>query len=117
MVRIGPDEVSFTDLGAINDILGHSSPFMKAPVYDSMSVKPPGIFSLREKEQHRDRRRLLSHAFSQSNLYKTEPLIAEHLRELLTKLDSDAEKPKDIWLLFRLLALDIVGAFSSELND
>jgi cytochrome P450 len=117
VVRIGPNEISFTDIGVINDILGLSSPFMKAPIYDSMSVKPPGVFSLRDKEQHRDRRRLLSHAFAQSNLYKTEPLILEHVRELLTKLDSDPEKPKDVWLLFRLLALDIVGAFSSRLND
>jgi cytochrome P450 len=77
VVRIGPDEVSFTDVGAINEILGLTSPFMKAPIYDSMSVKPPGIFSLRDKEQHRERRRLLSHAFSQSNLYKAEPLITE----------------------------------------
>ena len=117
MVRIGPDELSFTDIGAINEILGLTSSFMKAPIYDSMSVKPPGVFSLREKDQHRERRRLLSHAFSQSNLYKTEPLIAEHLKELLVLLDSNPGKPKDVWLLFRLLALDIVGTFSSKLND
>jgi len=34
----------------------------------------------------------------------------------LLRLDSHPEKSKDVWLLFRLLALDIVGMLSSRLN-
>jgi len=41
-------------MGPINEILVLTSPFIKAPLYDSMSVKPPGIFSLRDKEQHKE---------------------------------------------------------------
>ena len=52
VVRTEPDEVSFIYMGPINEILVLTSPFMKAPIYDSMSVKLPGIFSLGDKKQH-----------------------------------------------------------------
>jgi hypothetical protein len=64
-------------MGSINEILVFTFLFINTTIYDSMSVKPPRTFILRDKEQHKERYRLLSHAFSQSNLYKAEPLITE----------------------------------------
>ncbi len=76
-VRIGPNEVSFSDIDCIKEIYGHQTVFMKAPVYVTMSMEPLGIFSMRDKYQHSQRRKLLSHTFSQSNLHESEPLISD----------------------------------------
>jgi cytochrome P450 len=109
VVRIGPREVSFSDRNVIKDIYGQTSVYLKAPIYDSFSLKPPGIFSMRDKAQHRERRRQLSHTFSQSNLYDTEPIIADTLRKFLHRLDGNLGKPRDVLVPLRMLALDILG--------
>lgn len=83
--------------------------FPKAPVYDSMVVPPGGIFSFRNKKQHSQRRRLLSHAFSQANLQDTEPLIRDHVKIALECINSSLGVPIDIFTSFRRLSFDIVG--------
>jgi hypothetical protein len=82
------------------------TPFMKAPVYDSMSVKPLGIFSLRDKKA---RRRVLSHAFSQSNAMACVALMQQHLQRLVGVVDQASGEAVDVFLLFRLFALGVVG--------
>jgi hypothetical protein len=81
-VRIGPNEVSLSDIESVNRIYGHQSNVKKALVYETMSIPPLGIFSLRDKNEHSQRRRLLSHVFSQSNLLDSEPIIMSHVRKL-----------------------------------
>lgn len=85
---------------------------MKAPVYDTMSLPPFGIFSMRNRADHSQRRRLLSHAFAQSSLYESEPLIEGNVKALLLRLENGLEMPVDVMSLFRLLAFDIVGKTS-----
>lgn len=108
-VRIGPNEVSFSDEEAVKEIYGQQTEFMKSHFYDAVAKPVPGIFSMRNKAEHGQRRRLLSHAFSQSNLQNTEPLIREQIQRLLFRLDNEAGRPSDMLLLFRLLAFDIIG--------
>lgn len=74
-VRIGPNEVSFADASVIKEIRGQQTAYMEASAYESMSVKPLGIFSLRNQADHSRRRSPLSHAFSQANLKNITPLI------------------------------------------
>lgn len=108
-IRIAPNEISFSDRGSIKELYGQQTTFLKAPIYDTMSVPPFGIFSMRDRADHSQRRRLLSHAFAQSSLYESEPLIKDNIRALLSRLDSEMQKPVDVMALFRLLAFDIVG--------
>jgi cytochrome P450 len=108
-VRIGPNEVSFSDRGSIKDIYGQQTTFMKAPIYDTMSIPPFGIFSMRNRTDHSQRRRLLSHAFAQSSLLESEPLIKNNIKALVSRLGSELNKPVDVMSLFRLLAFDVVG--------
>lgn len=82
---------------------------MKAPWYDYMSEHPVGIFSLRDRKAHSDRRRLLSHAFSQSALNDAEPTVAELINKIVVVLARAAGNPVDVLLLCRRLSLDIVG--------
>jgi cytochrome P450 len=108
-VRVGPNEVSFSGIDEIKQIYGQQTSFLKAPIYETMSQEPLGIFSLREKSAHSQRRKLLSHAFSQSNLFDTEPLILHHVQRLVDCVQKHSGKPLDMLALFRLVAFDIVG--------
>ena len=108
-VQIGPNEVSFADVSMVNEIYGQNTPFMKAPVYDTFALAPPGIFILRDKEHHRQRRRLLSHAFSYSNILDAESLMVENLNKFLNILDSNLDQPVDMLSRSRMLVLDTVG--------
>lgn len=109
VVRIGPQELSFSDAQAVREIYGQQTGFMKAPVYEIMSIKPLGVFSLRDKAEHSARRRLLSHAFSQTNLFDCEPLIQQHIEKLTLLVEAGLGKSLNMLSLFRLTAFDIVG--------
>ncbi|KAK5017362.1 hypothetical protein LTR16_001803 [Cryomyces antarcticus] len=109
VVRVGPTEVSFSDAEVIKELYSQNSAYMKAPVYDDFSLQPVGIFGMRKKEDHKQRRRLLSHAFAQSTLLETEPLIAGVVKLLLEHVESNVGQPLDVLALFRMLALDVVG--------
>ncbi|OQO05753.1 hypothetical protein B0A48_09847 [Cryoendolithus antarcticus] len=108
-VRIGPQEVSFASAEAINTIYGQQTVFMKAPIYESMSLQPLGIFSIRDKEAHSQRRSLLSHAFSSSNLQNTEPVIRERVDYLMQVLRQSKGSSVDALERFRAFSLDVVG--------
>ena len=112
-VRIGPQEVSYSNPQMIKELYGQQTAFMKAPIYDILSLKPLGIFSMRDKTDHSQRRRLLSHAFSQSNLLDTEPLIKQQIHKLVAHLDGRLGQSLDMLSLFRMTAFEIVGMTSS----
>ena len=108
-IRIGPNELSFSDAETVKEIYGQQTSFQKAPIYEFMTLPPLGVFSLINKNAHSQRRRLLSHAFSQSNLLESEPLIRRHIQNLLMYISTRLEKPVDMLKCFRFTAFDIVG--------
>ena len=108
-VLIGPHEISLSDISNVKELYGQQTSFMKAPVYESMTMPPNGVFSMRDKTAHSQRRRLLSHAFSQSSLFESEPLIQKQIHKLLEIVRSSSGEPLDMLNLFRLAAFDIVG--------
>ncbi|KAK4985025.1 hypothetical protein LTR50_006245 [Elasticomyces elasticus] len=114
VVRIGPKEVSFSSARVIKELYGQASTFLKAPSYDDFSLHPVGIFSMRNKNDHKQRRKLLSPAFAQSNLLETEPLIVTVVKRFLKRVESKVGHPQDVLALFRMLALDIVGGFENS---
>lgn len=108
-VLVGPNEISFSDASNVRDLYGQQTSFLKAPVYESMTLPPNGIFSMRDKVQHSQRRKLLSHAFSQTNLYECEPLIHKQIEKLVLLLQDRIGNPTDMLNWFRLTAFDVVG--------
>ena len=64
---------------------------------------------MRDKTAHGQRRKLLSHAFSQSNLHECEPLIDQQVQKLLRVVQDSTGKPIDMLNWFRLTAFDVVG--------
>lgn len=112
-VLTGPNEISLSDISNVKDLYGQQTSFMKAPVYESLTMRPHGVFSLRDKTAHSQRRRLLSHAFSQSNLHDCEPLIHTEISKLVKAVQGGAGKPMDMLNWFRLAAFDIVGTIDA----
>ncbi|KAJ9609570.1 hypothetical protein H2200_005897 [Cladophialophora chaetospira] len=108
-VRVAPNELSFSNSECVREIYGQQTNFLKAKIYETMSLPPLGIFSMRGKEEHSQRRRLLSHAFAQSSLMDSEPLIRVHVEKVLREVRSGAHAPLDVMQLFRRAAFDIVG--------
>jgi cytochrome P450 len=108
-VRVGPNEVSFSNISTVKEIYGQGTQFLKAPAYDNMSTPPYGIFALRDRTEHSKRRKLLSHAFSQASLNETIPTIHNLISKLGSRIRTDFGKPLNMLLLFRCLSLDIVG--------
>lgn len=106
-VRIGPSEVSFSNIESTKEIYGQATVYMKAPIYETFSQPPLGIFSLMNKQEHAKRRRLLAHAFSQANLYNTEPLIMDKVAK--TVINTQKHRTVNVLSLFRAFALDVVG--------
>jgi cytochrome P450 len=94
MVRIGPQEISYSNPEVVHEIYSQQTPYMKAPIYETFSLPPIGIFSMRDKAEHSQRRRLLSHAFSQTNLLGTEPLIKDLVKKPIACKDRERVGPQ-----------------------
>jgi len=109
-VQIGPSELSFSSMDCVQEIYGQSSDYMKAPMYNFIARR--GVFNMRDKAAHKQRRKLLSHAFSQSNVNDMEPLIGDQVRKLLAAIEKHSEEPLDVYHWFRMLALDVAGVLS-----
>jgi len=51
-VRIGPNEVSYSNPEIVRELYSQQTQFMKAPFYETFVVPPVGIFSMRDKAAH-----------------------------------------------------------------
>ncbi|KAK0752828.1 cytochrome P450 [Schizothecium vesticola] len=113
IVRITPDEVSFTDPSAWSDILQPKPGgrhFTKHPSwYGPLPGLPPGLVLATSPDQHAAMRRYLSPAFSARALRAQEPVIRAYVDLLLTRLRGLAGAEVDVVPWFNYLTFDIVG--------
>lgn len=108
-VRIGPNELSFADVGSVKQIYGPQTSFMKAPVYEGMGLAPDATFSIRNKREHSQRRRLFKRVFSMSYLLDSEFLVRKQIERLVQRIEKRLDCPLNVLVLFRLSTFDIVG--------
>jgi hypothetical protein len=111
IVRIGPNELSFATIDCVKPIYGMASEFKKADWY--RKVGPRGVVCIRGIKEHKQRRKQLNHAFFPTYLNELEPVFHKYIRKLTMIIDAHLDEPFDVLRWFRLLALDIVGAFLS----
>ncbi|PHH62836.1 hypothetical protein CDD81_6636 [Ophiocordyceps australis] len=112
MVRIAPNEVSFTDLSAIKTIYSTKETFIKAPFYRSIS--PPdqeSIFSTVRPAYHRHSRRLLAGPMSETSLRAHTATVNERVEQAIERIGDEMKTrgAADVlkWWLF--LATDTIG--------
>ncbi|KAI9168058.1 Cytochrome P450 monooxygenase BOA3 [Paramyrothecium foliicola] len=119
VVRIAPNEVSFSSPSSWEDIYGfrqgHKT-FIKSDFYDggSFADQVHSIVSERDPVEHGRMRKYLSHAFSDVSIKKQEGLIAENVDLLMSQLGSLGQKPEGINIVqwFNLATFDIIGSLA-----
>lgn len=108
VVRIGPNELCFNSVESLKAIYGQSSDFPKGPLYDSFGKR--SVLTMRDIDEHKERRKRLSPVFSTAHLNELEPLILDKVRDLIVAVDRQLDGPMDVWYFFRMFALDVSGA-------
>ncbi|KAH9218129.1 cytochrome P450 monooxygenase-like protein [Leptodontidium sp. 2 PMI_412] len=114
IVRIAPNELSFSSLQAFNDLYGHvtknKKPFLKSAWYDMPDEMSP-LGAERDPVRHSTTRRQLAHAFSVTALSQQSPIIHHYvdlfMRQLAKYGGGEGGVDVDEW--FNWLTFDIVG--------
>jgi cytochrome P450 len=92
VVRIGPNELSYAQPEAWNDIMGFRKigveENLKDPTYQNPSMK--NIVGA-NREDHARMRRLMSHGFSASMMIKQQPYIQRHVDLLFQRLQEKSD--------------------------
>lgn len=88
-VRISPDEVSVADPEALQAIYSHSSGTIKSNLYAAFDAIPHAhsIFTVRSREEHARKRKILAHTMSPKTLAEFEPAIYRYERMLVRNWD------------------------------
>ncbi|CAO3615847.1 unnamed protein product [Cunninghamella blakesleeana] len=126
IVQVYPNVVSVSDKDMIKQILVKDD-LQKAPFYDKLQDDGnQTLFNTRDFDFHKQRRRILSPAFSMKYLYSLEPFITSCTEDLVNKIDKEIIETKDeesygtvdIWSLLARLAFDIIGevAYNESFN-
>ncbi|KAL3952158.1 cytochrome P450-like protein [Purpureocillium lilacinum] len=122
IVRFGPNSLSFNSNQALKEIYGFRSNVRKAEFYNAFVHPAANTHNTRDKEVHARKRRVLSHAFSDSAMKEMQRYILGNVRtfcEQVGIVDGGAvaenkgwTKPRDMSHWCNYLAMDILGDLS-----
>jgi len=107
VVRLAPNELSFSALPCIRAIYGAGSTCIKSPAYDYFGRE--GMFQMQEPERHRQRQKRIAHIFAPAVLQQMEPLIQTCVAKLVTQLKKRTGKEVDALHWCRMTVLDVGG--------
>ncbi|CAK7217244.1 hypothetical protein SEUCBS140593_003143 [Sporothrix eucalyptigena] len=79
-VRFGPNSVSFNSNSALKEIYGFKANVGKSEFYDAFAHPAHNTHNTRDKHEHARKRRVLSHAFSDSAVKEAEKYILANVR-------------------------------------
>ncbi|KIL84746.1 hypothetical protein FAVG1_11974 [Fusarium avenaceum] len=101
VVRVGPNEVSFTSITALKEIYGSGgSGYDKTEFYDLFQVYGRRtMFSILVKGDHAKRRRMIGDRYANSNVMKSAPLagIQERSKRFLERCVDSPDKTADVF--------------------
>ncbi|KAJ5913714.1 benzoate 4-monooxygenase cytochrome P450 [Penicillium tannophilum] len=93
IIRLGPNTLSFADVGAIKDIYGHGTPCLKGDLYALTAGNHSHMLNVVDREDHARKRRMLSNAFATRNLEQWEFKITDKVERLLKQFDQRCTSP------------------------
>ncbi|KAH6647193.1 cytochrome P450 [Truncatella angustata] len=116
VVRLGPNELAFSDPQAWKDIYGHRTPGQEEfpkylKFYKPFDDMPSSVISA-DRNEHSALRRQLAHGFSERSMRGQEPIIGEYVDLLIQKLRANCEggtKPLNMRNWLNWATFDIVG--------
>ncbi|SPJ73650.1 related to benzoate 4-monooxygenase cytochrome P450 [Fusarium torulosum] len=101
VVRVGPNEVSFTSIAALKEIYGSGgSGYDKTEFYDLFQVYGRRtMFSTLVKGDHAKRRRMIGDRYANSNVMKSAPLagIQERSKRFMERCVDSPDKTADVF--------------------
>ncbi|KAF7327427.1 hypothetical protein MKEN_00320500 [Mycena kentingensis (nom. inval.)] len=110
VVRIGPNELSFRDVNAVQPMMG-SRGMPKGPWWDGRApenqIRP--LLALRDPEEHARRRRAWNRAFSTPALKDYQILVDSRITQLTDLLSTKVGQPIDLSCWLGWLTLDIMN--------
>jgi cytochrome P450 len=93
VVRVGPNELSFADPAAVRDIYTSGVFVKEETFYRAKRIFHENhMFSFRNPEAHKQRRKMLARGFSQSAMLDFEAIMSVKIREMLDQWASRAEE-------------------------
>ncbi|EDN09227.1 predicted protein [Histoplasma mississippiense (nom. inval.)] len=107
VVQLGPNELSFSSAESIDIIYGTGTRFRKAPMY--MTMGRPGVLHLSDPAAHKERRRLLNHAFSKQQLDDMEPEFRNSVKKMVARMERQGGEALDMKHWFKMYTLDNAG--------
>jgi len=117
IVRLAPNELSFTKAEAWNDILMYRAGHQPFPKNQEFYGPPPGqvhsIITTPNHDDHARMRRLMGFAFTKKALESQEPMIQMYVELLISRLKSKVDEEDDAVLdivpWYNFTTFDIVG--------
>lgn len=112
IIRIGPNELSFSNPNALRAIYGHGSRLPKAEFYQGGKFTHlDNVFSMRNIQAHSARRAVMAPVFSQRFVATYIPIMRHKISqafEAMRKEGNDGSKLVDLYHWAHALALDVV---------
>ncbi|KAK0712587.1 cytochrome P450-like protein [Lasiosphaeria miniovina] len=117
-VRFGPSSLSVNSNTGLKDIYGFKANVSKSEFYDAFVNPAPNTHNTRDKAVHARKRRVLSRAFSDSNIKEVERYVVANVRKFCEALGDlgravDEKRgwsaPKNMANWCNWLAMDILG--------
>ena len=119
-MRFAPNGVAFNTNTALKDIYGFRSNVRKAEFYDAFVHPTANTHNTRDKDLHARKRRVISHAFSDSAMKEMQRYILANIRTFCDQIGfqeggPDAKgwsRPRNMSDWCNYLAMDILGDLS-----
>ncbi|KAJ5106319.1 Cytochrome P450 [Penicillium angulare] len=115
VVRLGPNEVSFTSLDAIKEIYASGgSGYDKTEFYSLFKqFKITTMFSTLPRDEHSKRKRIFAERYAMTNVMKAGPLAAINGRAaaFVSQCAAAGKKSVDVYVLLHCYAVDCVTHF------
>lgn len=123
VVRTAPDELSYTDPSAWNDIYGHrlgKAELMKDPIFYQNISSGPGSIINADRSRHGPLRKKASYGFSERALKSQEHVIKKYADLMIQRLEEciDTGKPTvDIVDWYNVRHWSIFSTFDEQNSD
>jgi hypothetical protein len=109
-VRLGPRDLSISDVNAVPIVHGVSTKCTKGLWYGAGEhIEGFSLHTSRDKKDHRERRRVWDRAFNAKVLREYEPRINRHMAMLIQQLDERAGKTLRINEWVNFYSFDVMG--------
>ena len=83
---------------------------MKSPFYNGLNEGVPNLFDGIDRSAHKERRKLLGHAFARNSILDAEPLVVEQIQKFVSWMKKKEGTAMNVYAWFRMLSLDIVSS-------